>query len=95
MVDAVAAILDSGISSGETFNIGNPAEVETTLGLARRVARLVSGASLRFQPMSRAEVRARVPNIEKAKRLLGFEPRVDLETGLVQTLAWFRAKRDS
>jgi dTDP-glucose 4,6-dehydratase len=35
-------------------------------------------------------VELRIPNIDKARRLLGFEPRVDLEEGLLRTLAWYR-----
>jgi nucleoside-diphosphate-sugar epimerase len=90
LVAAVRAILHTPAAAGEVFNIGNPREVETTLGLARRVAALAPGSAIQFQDVSRAEVRARVPNIDKARKLLGFEPQVDLETGLRRTLEWFR-----
>jgi nucleoside-diphosphate-sugar epimerase len=90
MVAAVRAILDTPKAAGEVFNIGNPREVETTLGLARRVAALAPGSTIGFQDVDRAEVRARVPNIDKARKILGFEPQVDLETGLRHTLEWFR-----
>lgn len=91
LVDAVEAILNAPeVCAGQVFNIGNPREVETTLGLARRVARLVPGATLEFRPIERAEVRARVPSIEKARRVLGYEPKIDLEEGLRRTLDWFR-----
>jgi len=92
MVDAIDAIIARPeAAAGQSFNIGNPREVETTLGLARRVARLTSGATIRHTPMDRAEVRARVPSIEKARTLLGFEPKVDLEEGLRRTIEAFRA----
>jgi UDP-glucose 4-epimerase len=91
-VDAVTAILATPAAAGETFNIGNPNEVETTLGLARRIARLVPGTTLAFETVERAEVRASVPAIDKARRILGFEPKIDLEEGLTRTLAWFRAQ---
>jgi nucleoside-diphosphate-sugar epimerase len=94
LVAGVRAILNTPAAAGEVFNIGNPREVETTLGLARRIAALAPGAAIGFQEVSRSEVRARVPNIDKARKLLGFEPQVDLETGLRQTLEWFR-KGDS
>ena len=90
LVDAVQAILGTPAAEGEVFNIGNPHESETTLGLARHVARLAPDATIRFQAVTRAEVRARVPNIEKARRLLGYEPKVDLIEGLSRTLEWFR-----
>jgi nucleoside-diphosphate-sugar epimerase len=88
MVAAVLAVLETPEAAGETFNIGNPAETETTLGLARRVRDLVPGSTIEFEAVDRAEVRSRVPDIAKARRLLGFEPQVDLATGLAQTLAW-------
>jgi nucleoside-diphosphate-sugar epimerase len=90
LVDAVVAILATPAAAGEALNIGNPTEVETTLGLARRIVRLVPGARLEFEHVERAEVRARIPAIDKARRLLGFSPSVDLDQGLTHTLAWFR-----
>lgn len=92
MVDAVLAVLDTPGAAGETFNIGNPREVETTLGLARRVVRLAPETRIESQEVKRAEVRARIPNIDKARRLLGFEPKVDLDEGLARTLEWFRSQ---
>jgi nucleoside-diphosphate-sugar epimerase len=40
------------------------------------------------------DVRHRVPDLSKAKRLLGFEPRVSLEDGLALTLEWHRMLRE-
>lgn len=90
MVDAVVLALARPQSAGHSFNIGNPREAETTNGLARRVAALVPGATVRRQAIDRAEVAARIPRIDKARELLGFEPRVDLDEGLKRTLAWYR-----
>lgn len=90
MVAAVVAVLDTPAAAGESFNIGNPAETETTLGLARRIRDLAPGSELEFKQIERAEVRSRVPDITKARTLLGFEPKVDLTTGLTETLAWVR-----
>jgi UDP-glucose 4-epimerase len=92
MVAAVKAVLATPEAAGETFNIGNPTETETTVGLARRVRDLVPGATLEFRDMDRAEVRSRVPDIGKARRILGFSPQVDLTTGLAETLAWVRSE---
>ena len=36
-----------------------------------------------------------MPNVEKARELLGFEARVDLDEGLERTIAWYRAKTPS
>jgi nucleoside-diphosphate-sugar epimerase len=90
MVDAVVLALTRPESVGHSFNIGNPREAETTNGLARRVAALVPGSTIRRQPMDRAEVAVRLPRIDKARQLLGFEPSVDLDEGLKRTLAWYQ-----
>jgi UDP-glucose 4-epimerase len=90
IVDAVTAIVAAPQrAAGKVFNIGNPGEVETTLGLARRVVRLFPGATIQFRKVERAEVRARVPDISRSRELLGFEPKVDLEEGLRLTKAWY------
>ena len=94
MVDAVLAVLERrDAAAGQTFNVGNPREVETTLGLARHFQRLVPGTRLEHEKVERAEVRARVPSIDRARRLLGFEPKVDLDEGLRRTLAWYEQER--
>jgi len=90
MVAAIGKILHNPAAAGQTFNIGNPREVETTLGLARAVIRIAPpGSRIEFEEVVRSEVRARVPSIEKARTLLGFEPEITLEQGLKETLAFF------
>lgn len=88
-VDAIAKILVTEKAAGQVFNIGNPTEVETTIGLARRVAALSPGTPLRYEPAPKAEVRARVPIIEQARQILNFDPHVSLDEGLRRTLEWF------
>jgi nucleoside-diphosphate-sugar epimerase len=90
LVAGVLVALASDKAAGHIFNLGNPTEVETTLGLARRVLRLAPGARLEHEKVARSDVLARTPSIEKARRLLGFEPSVDLDAGLARTLQWFR-----
>jgi nucleoside-diphosphate-sugar epimerase len=90
-VDAIDRILGADGAAGRAFNIGNPAEVETTHGLARRVAELVPGSTIRREPQRGAEVRARIPVIDLARNVLGFEPCVTLQEGLRRTYEWFAA----
>lgn len=90
-VDAVEAALARKGKAGMVFNIGNPNEVETTTGLARRVAGL-AGVSVRSQTVAQAEVRARIPRIDKARKILGFSPKIGLEEGLRRTLQWRRSR---
>jgi nucleoside-diphosphate-sugar epimerase len=90
-VDAIEAIIETDAAAGHAFNIGNPSEVETTTGLARRVVALVPGTTLQREPQRGAEVRARIPKIDLARDILGFEPKVDLQEGLRRTYEWFSA----
>jgi len=90
LVDAVELVLAQSESAGQVFNIGNPREVETTRGLAERVARLMPGVTLVTQPVERAEVGVRIPCIDKARKVLGYEPKVNLDEGLRLTLAWYK-----
>ena len=81
---------------GEIFNIGNTRPV-TIHALAEMVWRLAGTGEpkirrVSYQAFGRYEdVRARVPEIGKAREVLGFEPRVDLEEGLRRTISWQRS----
>lgn len=91
IVDAVMLALVRPEAVGQAFNVGNPRSVLTIYDLARMVLRLSGSASrLTFVNWPYTDVELRIPNIDKARRLLGFEPRVDLEDGLLRTLAWYR-----
>ncbi|MDP8246852.1 MAG: NAD-dependent epimerase/dehydratase family protein [Candidatus Tritonobacter lacicola] len=76
---------------GNVFNIGNPRGTVTIHGLARTVVRVLkSGSPIRYVPKSYADVELRIPTIEKAREILGFMPRVDLEEGILKTAEWYR-----
>jgi nucleoside-diphosphate-sugar epimerase len=92
LVDAVITLIKNPPKEHRVFNIGNPREVETTLGLARRViaADHLGKASCEFREGVHSEVRVRIPSIERARSVLSFEPKVTLEAGLKRTLEWFR-----
>ena len=71
-------------------NIGNPGEF-TMLALAEMVLRLTGSRSkLVFQPLPADDPRQRRPDISLARQVLGWEPRVPLEDGLKETIAYFR-----
>jgi UDP-glucose 4-epimerase len=90
VVDAVKRILDTPAAAGRTFNIGNPSQVVSTTELARLMIKLHGGGTIDHAEMKHAPVRYRSPRIERARRVLGYQPRVALEDGLARTLAWFR-----
>jgi dTDP-glucose 4,6-dehydratase len=78
--------------SNEHFpvNIGNPQEW-TILECAREVLAVTGSASrIRFEPLPEDDPTQRRPDISKAKRLLGWEPKIDLATGIRLSLDYFR-----
>lgn len=92
MIDATLLCLHRPEAVGESFNIGNSRAVVTVYGLANTVVRVLgSKSAVRFGRRDYVDVELRVPNIDKAKRLLDFEAAVDLEEGLVRTADWYRA----
>jgi dTDP-glucose 4,6-dehydratase len=71
-------------------NIGNPTEF-TILECAKRVLAVTGSKSrIRYQPLPEDDPKQRRPDITKAKTLLGWEPEIDLETGLRMSLEYFR-----
>jgi dTDP-glucose 4,6-dehydratase len=73
-------------------NLGNPREM-TILEFAERICQMTnSSSSIVRRPLPEDDPRQRQPDISKAKRLLGWEPRVPLEEGLKQTTEYFRRK---
>ena len=74
----------------DPVNIGNPTEF-TILECAQRVLEVTGSKSkLRREPLPVDDPKQRRPDITKAKRLLGWEPKVDLESGLRLSLEYFR-----
>jgi len=96
MVEAVLLTLEHPNAVGESFNIGNARSTVTIYDLARRI-RAIAAASgeIVFQPLHYTDVELRIPNVDKARELLGFEPRVELDEGLERTVAWSRARKPS
>ncbi|MBM4320277.1 MAG: NAD-dependent epimerase/dehydratase family protein, partial [Deltaproteobacteria bacterium] len=91
IIDGLLLCLERDEAVGQAFNIGNPRSTLTIYDLARQVLRLSSSASrLQFVPMEQTDVELRIPDIDKARTLLGFEPKVDLEEGLLRTILWYR-----
>jgi nucleoside-diphosphate-sugar epimerase len=94
MVGGVLACLEHDAAPGQTFNIGNPRSAVTIYDLAQRIKRLSGAAGeIVFQPLHYADVELRIPNVEKARTVLGWEPLVELDEGLEKTIAWYRERQ--
>jgi len=95
LIEAMLRMMDTPAEFTGPVNIGNPGEF-TMLELAETVLRLTQSRSrLVFQPLPQDDPRQRKPNIALAKENLGWEPRVTLEDGLKETIAYFKEAIES
>ena len=79
---------------GEALNIGNARAVITIYGLAQTVVRVLGSRSpIRFIRKDYADVELRVPSVTKARELLGFEAKVDLDEGIQLASEFYRRLR--
>lgn len=91
MVNGILASMERPEAVGHAFNIGNPRSVVTIHNLANQILRLSSSSSRILNvEWNNADVELRIPDIAKARTLLGFEPQIDLEEGLLRTIEWYR-----
>ncbi|MEO6950705.1 MAG: NAD-dependent epimerase/dehydratase family protein [Polyangia bacterium] len=96
IVDAVERVLSDPRAVGHSFNIGNPRSTVTIYNLAREIIRLASsGSRIEQVEWNHPDVELRVPAVGKAKELLDWHSKVDLEEGLLRTILWYRQRRDS
>jgi UDP-glucose 4-epimerase len=94
MVEALLLCLERPEAVGQTFNVGNTRSTVTIYDLAKRIKALMGAeGEIVFQPLHYADVELRIPNVQKARELLGFEAKVDLDEGLERTIAWYRARK--
>ena len=93
MVEAVLLCLERPEAVGQSFNVGNARSTVTIFDLATRIKR-ISGCpgEIVFQPLTYADVEIRIPNVEKARELLGFDARVEIDDGLARTIEWYRSR---
>ena len=93
MVEGLLLVLEHENAVGQSFNIGNPRSAVTIFDLAQRIKRLSEcPGEIVFQPLHYTDVELRIPNVTKARELLGFEARVELDDGLARTIAWYRER---
>ena len=90
LVTGIGRLLDS--EEHYPVNIGNPHEM-TVLQFARKILELTGSRSeIVYRPLPQDDPQVRQPDITKARKLLGWEPKVALQEGLVKTIEYFRAR---
>jgi dTDP-glucose 4,6-dehydratase len=88
LIDGIYRLLES--NEHDPVNIGNPHEI-TLLEFAGRVRTLVGAdVPIVFRPLPQDDPKQRCPDITKARRILNWEPKVNLEEGLQRTYDYFR-----
>jgi dTDP-glucose 4,6-dehydratase len=93
-VDDLVAGIGRLLASDEHYpvTIGNPHEL-TVLQFAKKILELTGSKSeIAYRPLPQDDPQVRQPDITKAKKLLGWEPKVELDEGLSKTIEYFRAR---
>jgi dTDP-glucose 4,6-dehydratase len=93
LIHGIRGLLDS--DEAEPVNLGNPEEI-SILDFAKEILQLTGSKSrLVFHPLPQNDPKVRQPDITKAKKVLGWEPRVSRQEGLRRTLQYFKEKLTS
>ena len=92
LVDGIIRLMLS--AENDPVNIGNPVEM-TIKEIAETIIRMTGSTSkIVYRPLPTDDPKQRRPDITRARTLLGWEPKVQLEEGLVKTIEYFRTKVD-
>ena len=93
ITDLVEGIIKLMLSDeNDPVNIGNPREM-TIAEIAKTIIRMTGATSkIVYRPLPTDDPKVRQPDITRARTLLGWEPKVALEEGLVKTIDYFRSK---
>jgi dTDP-glucose 4,6-dehydratase len=90
LVDGIIKLMLS--SENDPVNIGNPREM-TISEIAETIIKMTGAKSkIVYKPLPTDDPKQRRPDITRARTLLHWEPKVDLDEGLVKTIDYFRTK---
>jgi len=90
LVDGIIKLMLS--SENDPVNIGNPVEM-TIKQIAETIIRMTESKSrIVYRPLPTDDPKQRRPDITRARTILGWEPKVQLEEGLIKTISYFRTK---
>jgi UDP-glucuronate decarboxylase len=90
LLEGMTRLMNTGDEITGPINVGNPGEF-TILQLAEMVIRMTGSKSkIVYQPLPSDDPLQRKPDISKAKSILGWEPKIQLEEGLKHTIEYFR-----
>jgi UDP-glucuronate decarboxylase len=91
LIEGMTRMMDTDNSIIGPVNIGNPTEF-TILELAEKIIKLTKSKSkIIFNPLPQDDPTQRKPNIEYAKKILNWEPKIKLDEGLLKTIEYFKS----
>ncbi len=90
LVDGIIRLMLS--SENDPVNIGNPVEMTIKQIAETIIAMTGSTSKIVYRPLPTDDPKQRRPDITRARTLLGWEPKVQLEEGLIKTIEYFRTK---
>lgn len=90
MVDGLIGVMEESKTRGEVINLGNPDEYKVN-EIAVKIKELINSSSkIIHEDLPEDDPKKRKPDISKAKDLIGFNPKIDLDTGLNKTIEYFK-----
>lgn len=94
MVEALMRLMESEEAVGVPVNLGNPNELKVSELVKLVMAMTGTDSRVVHRPLPVDDPRRRKPDISRAAKLLGWRPKVDLETGLEATIDWFQDEQN-
>lgn len=93
LIDGFVAAMESDRVGSEPVNLGNPVE-NSILAFAEKIITMTESVStIDFRPLPADDPRQRRPDITRAQKLLGWQPQIDLDSGLRKTVEYFMGRR--
>ena len=93
MIDAFIKTMETDDGFTGPVNLGNPVEFSIRQLAEKAIAMTDSESTLEYCPLPADDPRQRCPDISLAQEKLGWQPTVNLDQGLEETIAWFRKSR--
>jgi dTDP-glucose 4,6-dehydratase len=90
LIDGIYRLLMS--KENQPVNIGNPDEI-TLLSIAKKIVEITKSSSkITFKPLPVDDPKIRQPDITKAREIINWSPKIDLDQGLTNTFEYFKSK---
>lgn len=91
LAEGLITAITSDKTKGEVLNLGN-ADEKTVLELANIIKKMTNSSSeIIFEPLPEDDPKVRRPDINKAKNLIGWTPKVSIDQGLAKTIQYFKS----